>query len=369
MKVVECLCDFSQIVRLIKLDRKKLISLIVAFAALACIVIGVASGDKGNKKAPEPAPTPEVTEAVKDKLINPLTGEKVDEDISMNRPYCVMINNLAPARPSIGLSNASIIYEVLVESNITRMMAIFNDVDGFDIGHVRSCRHYYVSLAQAYDGIYVHWGAYKLGYKYMEKIGYDDIDQLKLGDAPGFFREDGNTAIEHRALIHGTKLAEYAKEHNRMEHEDDFDATYGLSFDKDAVKQCTKESDDIKVVYASPTNTEFKYDKDKNYYIPYVDGKEYRDRTDDTEIGIDNIIILNADYKVLNSKGYKDMDLTGEGYGYFATGGKYVGIKWTRDGTGDTFHYTLKDGTPLNLSIGRTYICIVPLEMGGSVTW
>ena len=351
------------------MNRKKRISLIVAFAALACIIIGVAAGDKGYSKSKEPEAAPEVTEKVEEKLINPLTGEAVEEDISMNRPYCVMINNLAPARPSIGLSNASIIYEVLVESNITRMMAIFNDVDGFDIGHVRSCRHYYVSLAQAYDGIYVHWGAYKLGYKYIKQIGYDNIDQLTLGNEPGFFREDGNTAIEHRALVNGTKLAEYAKAHNRMEHEDDFDTTYGLSFDKNAVEQCTKQSDDIKVVYASPTNTEFKYDKEQKCYIPYVDGKEYRDRTDDTQIGIDNIIILNADYKVLNDKGYKDMDLTGEGYGYFATGGKYVEIKWTRDGTGDTFHYTLKDGTSLNLSVGRTYISIAPLEMGGSVTF
>lgn len=351
------------------MNKKKTIALIIALIVLACIVIGVAKGSKGDKKPVEETPTPEVTEPVEKALINPLTGEEVDEDISMNRPYCVMINNLSPARPSIGLSNSSIIYEVLVESNITRLMAVFNDVDGFDIGHVRSCRHYYVSLAQAYDGIYVHWGAYKLGYKYLKEIGYDNIDQLTLGNEPGFFREDGNTAIEHRALVHGTKLAEYAKAHNRMEHEDGFDTSYGLSFSKDAVKQCDKESDEFKVQYAGSTATVFKYDKDKKCYNAYMDGKEYKDRTDDTSIDINNVLILNAGYKVLNAKGYKDMDLTGEGYGYFATGGKYVEIKWTRDGTDDNFHYTLADGTPLDLSIGRTYICIAPLDMGGNVSW
>ena len=61
--------------------------------------------------------------------VNPLTGETVSEDASELRPYCVMINNHPAARPAIGLSQASIVYEALAEGGLTRMMAIFTDVD------------------------------------------------------------------------------------------------------------------------------------------------------------------------------------------------------------------------------------------------
>ena len=47
--------------------------------------------------------------------VNPLTGETVSEDASELRPYCVMINNHPAARPAIGLSQASIVYEALAE--------------------------------------------------------------------------------------------------------------------------------------------------------------------------------------------------------------------------------------------------------------
>ena len=56
------------------------------------------------------------------------------------------------------------------------------------------------------------------------------------------------------------------------------------------------------------------------------------------------------------------MELTGSGTGYFFTGGKYVEINWTRADRADNFHYTLKDGTPLNLSGGKTWISIAPLD-------
>jgi hypothetical protein len=52
--------------------------------------------------------TPEATEtpAV---VINPLTGEASDKDISSVRPYAVMINNIVVAQPQVGISNADII--------------------------------------------------------------------------------------------------------------------------------------------------------------------------------------------------------------------------------------------------------------------
>ena len=62
---------------------------------------------------------------------------------SKTRPYAVMINNIAAARPTAGLQDAYIVYEIVVEGGITRYLALFKDVNVAKIGSVRSSRHYY----------------------------------------------------------------------------------------------------------------------------------------------------------------------------------------------------------------------------------
>lgn len=337
---------------------------------MCCLL--VACGKTEPKPDATEKPDVDVVEP-EDGIINPLTGEIVEEDTSIMRPYCIMINNHPEGRPSIGLSKASIIYEALVEGEITRLMAIFNDIDGLDIGNIRSCRHYYLSLVQAYDGLYIHWGSSNIGDAQIAQYGIDDIDALSHGD--GFYREDCRFGNEHNAMIHGSQAVAYAKSAYETEHAEDYDTTYGLMFSKDAAEQCTNESTDFTVQYLASTKTNFKYDADKNCYNAFINGAEYKDRgdyydsTDDASIDIANVIILKVPYTVVDSSAHKDMELTGSGTGFFATGGKYVEINWTRADRSDSFHYTLTDGTPLALSVGKTYICISPLGDGGSVTW
>jgi hypothetical protein len=53
-------------------------------------------------------------------------------------------------------------------------------------------------------------------------------------------------------------------------------------------------------------------------------------------------------------------DLVGSGKGYFACGGKIVPILWSRNTETAPFVYTLEDGTPVELGIGKTYVGIIP---------
>ena len=73
---------------------------------------------------PEPVPEPVYP------YTNPLTGEGVMEDISAKRPVAVMLNNLEKALPQLGVGQADVIYEIVSEGGITRMMALFQDLQG-----------------------------------------------------------------------------------------------------------------------------------------------------------------------------------------------------------------------------------------------
>ena len=104
---------------------------------------------------PAPAPTPEPY----DGPWNPLTGEPIGEDWVNRRPVAIMLNNLKEALPQQGQSEADILYEVLAEGGITRMLGVYQSVEGVGkIGSIRSARPYYLELALGHDAVYLHAG-------------------------------------------------------------------------------------------------------------------------------------------------------------------------------------------------------------------
>ena len=104
----------------------------------------------------------------------PLTGEMVEEKVNA-RPVAVMVNNDIKARPQSGLHKADIVYEVLAEGDITRLLAIFHSEMPETVGPVRSSRAYFVDLAKGYDPLYVFHG-WSPGAK--EKIQAGEVDGI-----------------------------------------------------------------------------------------------------------------------------------------------------------------------------------------------
>ncbi|NLM44527.1 MAG: DUF3048 domain-containing protein, partial [Clostridiales bacterium] len=93
----------------------------------------------------EPEP---VEEVAKEEYICLLTGLGVEneEDIK-HRPVAVMIDNERNARPQSGITEADIVFEMPVEGNITRYMAIYHHLPSEKIGPVRSARPYFIDKA------------------------------------------------------------------------------------------------------------------------------------------------------------------------------------------------------------------------------
>ena len=122
----------------------------------------------GKKEEPAPAPDPEPT-PVEDPVpqpepdpapagpagVNPLTGLPMEPEYEQNRPVAVMLNNLKKAQPQLGVSLADIIYEVPAEGGITRMLGVYQTLEGVgNLGSIRSARPYYIELALGHDALF-----------------------------------------------------------------------------------------------------------------------------------------------------------------------------------------------------------------------
>lgn len=117
---------------------------------------------------------------------NPPVEEKklqvIDLD-SNTRPIAIMINNHRTAQPlQTGLNDAYLVYEIVVEGGITRMLAVFKDADTARIGTIRSSRHYFLDYALENDAIYVHYGWSPQAEEDIYNLGINNVNGMVDGN-------------------------------------------------------------------------------------------------------------------------------------------------------------------------------------------
>ncbi len=319
-------------------------------------------------EASEEVAAPEPTEVPGDFVQrSPLTGEPVEESVSQFRPYIVMVNNISVAQPQVGISQADMIYELMEEGGITRMMVFFTDLENVEkVGSIRSAREYNVSVVHAYDAIFVHAGGSTEALNTIDATGVNDLCSVRgRYSGSAFFRDPSRQSygIEHSLFGTGSLLVQSAADRGYpAEHSEGYDGTYGLHFSDTAEDQCTGDAAAINITYAGGKTTDFTYHEDTGFYTMQQYGNVYADNGE-TVVEFKNVLILNADTRLQGDGLHLTITLTGSGNGYFCCGGKYVPIQWSRDGEYDCFHYTLMDGTPLSLGVGRTFVSVQ--QVGG----
>ena len=352
---------------------KKLFPVILALLMLlaAC---GKSSSDTGVSPEPPSVEVPdastEPTATPAQAITNPLTGEEIEADISANRPYAVMLNNIKVALPQCGISKADILYEVLAEGNITRFEAIFSDLNGVGaIGSMRSSRPYYIELALSYDAIYVHAGGSEQAYSDISSKGVDNIDGVRGAYSGEIFYRDPTRmkyGTEHSLFTTSDKVIEYTSTLGyESTHNGTFD--YGLSFiEAPDLGSSAAAAASVNVSFEGIKETKFTYHSDTGYYTGYQYDTDLVDGTTGEAVQFKNLLVLYAESDILDDYGRRAFDLDGSGTGHFIVNGKTVAIKWSHSGTGSCFKYTLVDGTPLELGVGKSYIAIVPT--GSTIT-
>ena len=113
-----------------------LLAVVMLFGLTAC-------GGKEEEETTEPVTTEVTTTAapLAPAKINRLTGlATLSKEAYGKRPVAIMINNVRAALPQYGVSAADIMFEVIVEGGITRMMAVYGDYTKIpNVCSIRSC--------------------------------------------------------------------------------------------------------------------------------------------------------------------------------------------------------------------------------------
>lgn len=312
--------------------------------------------------------TQESTEAEKQVLFrHPLTGAPLEAPWS-GQVTAVVINNLKKAMPQRGISQADIFYEVEVEGDITRCLAIFSSFEGVDVvGPVRSARTYFNSLAVSYDAPLVHCGG-SMGLALAGRYGasadtidnWEHIDQASNGSY--FFRDmdrySAGYAWEHTLFTKGESLQKAIEDKGFYTPDG---KSYGLLFNEDIVLG-GQTANEVTVKFKGGKTTTFTFDTEKQAYKMYQHGQDHIDGNTGEVVTFKNVIAIYTNQTYYTNGMHKFYDTIGTGEGYAAINGQIVPIIWTRDSLRTSYTYTLADGTPLTLDVGNTYIALVGIK-------
>ena len=94
------------------------------FIMCSALLLGACNKDEEKPVTPASAEPEEVEEVVELPYTMPFTGEKVAEEPTL-RPTLFTINNHPDARPQSGLGDADVVYEMLAEGDVTRLLALY----------------------------------------------------------------------------------------------------------------------------------------------------------------------------------------------------------------------------------------------------
>ena len=265
-----------------------LIILLVIVIIIAGVLLAMKILNKGTQEV--------VTEEVQEQKEPEKKLQIVDED-SKTRPYAVMINNNHQAWPQCGLSDAYLVYEIITEGGITRMMALFKDADTAKIGSIRSARHYFLDYVQENDAIFVHWGGSDRAYSEISSRGINDIDGIAL-EGSVFFRDRTlKRDLEHTGFTSMENVKEYAEKKGQTR---DTNKDLLLNYSVDEIDLSTMENaeiaNDITIKYSDYHTTSYEYDEENKVYLRSMSGQKNVDLVTGEQYTAKNILV----YKVKN---------------------------------------------------------------------
>ncbi|WP_312372356.1 DUF3048 domain-containing protein [Lachnoclostridium sp.] len=315
----------------------------------------------------EPTVTPIITPEVnrEGQAISKLTGLWVEEEIANQRPFAVMLNNIRVANPQSGIGDAVILYEALVEGGITRLMGIFEGIDKTTktaerIGSVRSARHYYVSFADEYDAIFVHYGQTSYAIKKIKKLGIDTISGMEGVGVNSFYR-DKSIKAPHNAFLSldGIQRA-LEKGKLRTTYEEGYQGHYQF-YDSDKDLVGASLAGKVTLKFSSTAKPYFIYDSNTKEYLRYQYDDKHIDANTSEQLTYKNLIVQFVKEWNIDKNGYQTMDIEdASGEGYYFTNGSFIPITWKKNESTRFMKYYNKSGEELIINPGKTYIGVFP---------
>ena len=311
---------------------------------------------------------------------DPLTGEAKR---GRGRIVAVMVNNICNsarqnARPQRGLSAASVLIESKVEGSISRLCALYSDVDAIpEVGPLRSGRDQFLQLVMPWQALYYHDGESVFCTQYVSQWDYSGLNiggksYFNTPTHPQVAHRDprgGVVAYEHTEFTSGPEIRQAAG-----------NAGIGLTYDYDAtffpfadyrtgetvLLEGCQGARDVTVRHSAGYQSAFHYsDPDKVYRMEMYSSRTSRfepavDELNSQQLAFENLLVCFAPIAAYpgDSGDVQQVQYIAGGEAFLFTRGRVRPCQWSKLAPDLPLEVT-DNGQPVAFNRGRTYLAIV----------
>jgi hypothetical protein len=307
-------------------------------------------------KTPPPKPVVPVVP-----VVWPLTG--VAGDVVQRPAIAVKIENTPQARPQTGLQSADVVWEEIVEFDVSRLVAVFHSNLPEETGPIRSVRPADAQIASPLNGLLAFSGGQAPILALMSKTPLQLLSN-DAGDA-GFYR------VSRRASPHNVygSLATFLSQAD-AEHRASPGAQFafaGAAGQSAAEVQGTPAAL-IDLRMSSAAKPSWSWDAASGRWLrsegttPSLDSAG--ERLAATNVVLVSVESFDSGFNAQNDAAVPDLRLVGSGHGVVATGGRTVAVTWSKSDRDAPLVLTGPDGAVATLAPGNTWVELVPLPGG-----
>lgn len=341
-------------------------------AALALATLALAACSAGPVEEPPPVSvTPSVEPSrtappspttPPEPIVWPLTGVEVAE-VPARPAIAVKIENSHVARPQKGLDQADMVWETIIDFDVSRLVAVFHSQVPEDIGPIRSVRPMDMAITKPLGGPLVFSGGQEGILAMVKQAGIQGMNNDYA--APGMYRSKAHKAPHNVYGSVQTFIDNADGDHNKPPQPQ-------FAFAKDAAKASAAVSGTPATTLAfdlsSQADPAWTWDAATGTWLR-SEGSTPATVESGARIAATNVVAIvanhpNSGFGAQNGAPVPTYDLVGDGTGFVATGGKVVQVTWHKGALEQPIQLTAADGTPVTLAPGNTWIELVPAKTG-----
>ena len=278
------------------------------------------------------------------------TGEELSAPIT--RPaFLVKIDNHQQARPQWGINQADVVFEELVEGNITRFAAIFHSRNVTDIGPVRSARTGdFELLSNLNTPLFGNSGGNPTVMRLLNEVDMVLVGDTNVGRA-AYRRNDERNAPHN--LLTGTGEI-YAAADGRGGPPPQM---FSYRDADESLPSSALPTDAIEIDYGG-YQIGYRWDDVFQGWVRTQQGTEHVDYNG-VQVAPENVIIQFVQYgQSVAYAGSPEVKVLGRGEAWVLTDGHRIEATWNRPTSGDITEFRDVDGATIKLTPGRTWIAL-----------
>lgn len=326
--------------------------LVAALLAAGLIGLTACGGGAAVEKVPASQP---ISGGAQLAALWPLTGRDVEERTPDHPVVVAKVDNTASSAPQVGLGQADLITEELVEGGMTRLAVMFYEELPPVVGPVRSMRATDIGVVKPTLGIVAASGAAPATLARVRAAGITAFDDLT---GTGYYRDPARRQ-PYDLMVKVPDLVA------SLEEDPVVPPSY-LAWGSEADFPGGSRARSLDAVFSEEHTTSWRYARGR-----YVDANSFAAEGD--RFDPDTLLVLRVrqgDAGYLDPAGNKVPEtlFRGTGEALLLHGGELVRGTWTKRRPGGPLRLSTKAG-PLTVPAGRTWIELVPTDRdGGRVT-